>query len=97
MDDWKRDVAEKSLPAEPEEGRRIVSNRPEHGNVFESVVGFSDDGNTLVFQSTEMVHRCLPSSGYLEISPVFPLLKGGDWSYPLKKGDRGGFNSVSKS
>jgi len=42
-------VTEKSLPAEPEQGSRIFSNRPKHGNVFELIVGFSDDIDAFVF------------------------------------------------
>jgi hypothetical protein len=57
MDNGKGNLTEKSLPAEPKHGGRILSDRPKHGNIFELIVGFSDDVNTFVFQSCQMIHE----------------------------------------
>jgi hypothetical protein len=59
MDDRKGDVAEKGLPAEPEQGCGILPNRPKHGDILKLVISLPDDIDTFIFQSCQMIHKWL--------------------------------------
>ena len=41
------------------EDRRVLTHRPEHGEIVEMLIGFAKDIDTLVFHLSQMVHRDL--------------------------------------
>ena len=43
-------MPEERLACKPQHYRRVLTDGPEHGQVFELLVGLAEDENTLVFE-----------------------------------------------
>ena len=46
----------KVLSRQPEEDRGILSDAPEHGEIFKFIAGLAHDVDALVFEFREIVH-----------------------------------------
>ncbi len=56
MEQWERHMPKEGLACQPQQHGGILAHRPEHGEIVEMFVGFSQDVDTLIFQLTKVFH-----------------------------------------
>jgi hypothetical protein len=57
----KRDMPEKRFPRKPEQYGRVLSHGPQHGEIVEMFVGFSENIDALIFELSKVSHTTLPN------------------------------------
>jgi hypothetical protein len=56
MYEWQWHMTEESFARQPHENRTVFANRPEHAQVLELAISFTENVHALGFEFVQMIH-----------------------------------------
>src|SRR4029079_15514472 len=57
VDQRERDMAEEGLARQPQQNRTVLADRPEHAEIAECRIRFTQDMDAAMFELIDLVHR----------------------------------------